>query len=217
MLCRENVSETENVWSTEFISALLLLQCWMLFVHGWGDTSRMTEPCSTHRHHLHLAAPTVASSTDCYRLVLKGIPQTKMLDQAQVGASSQKSGAGASEQSHPWIVISSCWTTWTWKQKLFPMKKIICFTLLLWNVSQIKGMYHNVFWHLHTFICIKMEYSRTDSDSDLFLNEWLVNIVICSNIPLQDCSVPSSAVISYQILQTFIIQIKFCNIKVAGI
>ena len=141
MLCRENVSETENVWSTEFISALLLLQCWMLFVHGWGDTSRMTEPCSTHRHHLHLAAPTVASSTDCYRLVLKGIPQTKMLDQAQVGASSQKSGAGASEQSHPWIVISSCWTTWTWKQKLFPMKKIICFTLLLWNFSLIKGRY----------------------------------------------------------------------------
>ena len=147
MLCRENVSETENVWSTEFISALLLLQCWMLFVHGWGDTSRMTEPCSTHRHHLHLAAPTVASSTDCYRLVLKGFPQTKMLDQAQVGASSQKSGAGASEQSHPWIVISSCWTTWTWKQKLFPMKKIICFTLLVWNVSLIKGMYH-IMYHI---------------------------------------------------------------------
>ena len=126
-----------DVWSGKCISALLV-QCWMLFVHGWGDTS------STHRHRLHLATPTVASSTDCYRLVLKGIPQTKMLAQAQVGASSQKSGAGASEQSHPWIVISSCWTTWTWKQKLFPMKKIICFTLLVWNFSLIKGMYFNV-------------------------------------------------------------------------
>ena len=58
-----------------------------------------------------------------------------------------------------------------------------------------------------------MEYSRTDSDSDLFLNEWLVNVVMCSNIPFTDCSVLSFGIRS----QIFIIQIKFRNIKVAGI